>query len=81
MQSSVAADGDITILTIRHRNQTKAMVIDVFLNKAALGSLAPTDKLDFPIQIGQLAPGATHETTLHYICVPWNLLSAMARPR
>ncbi len=74
MHSSVAVDGDITILTIRHQNQTKGMVIDLVLSKVALGRLAPTDKLEFPIQMGQLAPGATHETTLHYENVPWKLL-------
>jgi hypothetical protein len=74
MHSSVAVDGDITILTIRHQNQTKGMVIDLVLSKAALGRLAPTDKLDFPIQIGQLSAGATHEIALHYENVPWKLL-------
>jgi hypothetical protein len=74
MHSSVAVDGDMTTLTIRHQNQTKGMVIDLVLSKASLGKLAPKDKLDFPIRIGQLAPGATHEITLHYENVPWKLL-------
>jgi hypothetical protein len=74
MHSSVAVDGDITTLTIRHQNQSKGMVIDLVINKASLGKLAPKDKLDFPIRIGQLAPSATHEIALHYENVPWKML-------
>jgi hypothetical protein len=74
MHSSAALDGDITTLTIRHQNQTKGMVIDLVINKASLGKLAPKDKLDFPIRIGRLAPGATHEIALRYENVPWKLV-------
>jgi hypothetical protein len=74
MHQSFAVDGDITTLTIRYQNQTRGMVIDLVLNKASLGKRVPKDKLDFPIRIGQLAPGATHEITLHYENVPWKRL-------
>jgi hypothetical protein len=74
MHSSVAVEGDITTLTIRHQNQTKGMAIDLVIHQASLGKLAPKDKVAFPIRIGQLAPGATHEIALHYENVPWKLL-------
>ena len=40
MHPSTVVDGDITTLTIRHQNQTRGMVIDLVLNKAALGKRA-----------------------------------------
>jgi hypothetical protein len=73
-RQSATLDGDTTTLTIRHQNHTRAMVIDLAVEKAVLGKLGPKDKLDFPIRIGQLAPGATHELALHYENVPWKLV-------
>jgi hypothetical protein len=74
MHWKVALDGDTTTLMIHHQNQTKGMEIDLALNECSLGRVAPSDKLELPMRIGQLSPGATHEITLHYANVPWKLV-------
>ncbi len=60
-------------MTISYKNTTKGSLIDVVLNKLALGNVELAEKRDLPLRIAQLAPGETRQITLHYENVPWKL--------